>query len=308
MIQFAEVSKSYQQKLVLDGVCMEIPRGEIFGLLGPNGAGKTTLIRILNQILVADAGHIFLDNEPINRLHLKQIGYLPEERGLYKSMNVEAHLLFLAQLRGLSRSEALSNVTRWLKHFEIYDWKNKPIATLSKGMAQKVQFIASLVHEPKLLILDEPLSGFDPLNVDLILNEIKALKQKGTTIILSTHNMKSVDEVCDRVALLNKGKILVQDSVQHLRRNHSKGLIFVRFKGNMVGFANALWTDFTLLDQKEVEEGVFECTLQIRGSHTLNDLMRSLQDHVSIQHLSEILPSMQEVFVDMITQKVSENE
>ncbi len=308
MIQFAEVSKSYQQKLVLDAVCMEIPRGEIFGLLGPNGAGKTTLIRILNQILVADAGHIFLDNEPINRLHLKQIGYLPEERGLYKSMNVGAHLLFLAQLRGLSRSEALSNVTRWLKHFEIYDWKNKPIATLSKGMAQKVQFIASLVHEPKLLILDEPLSGFDPLNVDLILNEIKALKQKGTTIILSTHNMKSVDEVCDRVALLNKGKILVQDSVQHLRRNHSKGLIFVRFKGNMVGFANALWTDFTLLDQKEVEEGVFECTLQIRGSHTLNDLMRSLQDHVSIQHLSEILPSMQEVFVDMITQKVSENE
>lgn len=308
MIQFAEVSKSYHQKLVLDGVSMEISRGEIFGLLGPNGAGKTTLIRILNQILDADAGHILMDNQPINRLHLKQIGYLPEERGLYKSMNVEAHLLFLAQLRGLRRSEALSNVTRWLKHFEIYDWKNKPIATLSKGMAQKVQFIASLVHEPMLLILDEPLSGFDPLNVDLILNEIKALKQKGTTIVLSTHNMKSVDEVCDQVALLNMGKILVQDSVQHLRRNHSKGLIFVRFKGNMVGFANALWTDFTLLDQKEVEDGVFECTLQIRGSHTLNDLMRSLQDHVSIQHLSEILPSMQEVFVDIITQKVSENE
>ncbi|MEN9968636.1 MAG: hypothetical protein RIR94_815, partial [Bacteroidota bacterium] len=303
MIKVAQISKSYQRKLVLDNVSFEVPKGQIFGLLGPNGAGKTTLIRMLNQMLSPDAGSIYFDGQLLQASHLQQIGYLPEERGLYKSMGVRAHLLFLAQLRGLTKQAAAQHVDQWLAHFEIQDWQNKRIAMLSKGMAQKVQFIAALVHQPQLLILDEPLSGFDPLNVELIMNEIKALKEKGTTIILSTHNMKSVDEICDHAALLHQGKLLAQDAVLQLRQAHAKGRIFVRFKGNMLSFANALWTDFTLLEQNERSEGVFECTLQIRGASTVNDLMRSLQAHVEVEHLELLLPSMQEVFVDLITQK-----
>jgi ABC-2 type transport system ATP-binding protein len=307
MIKVAQISKSYQRKLVLDNVSFEVPKGQIFGLLGPNGAGKTTLIRMLNQMLSPDAGSIYFDGQLLQASHLQQIGYLPEERGLYKSMGVRAHLLFLAQLRGLTKQAAAHHVDHWLAHFEIQDWQNKRIATLSKGMAQKVQFIAALVHQPQLLILDEPLSGFDPLNVELIMNEIKALKEKGTTIILSTHNMKSVDEICDHAALLHQGKLLAQDAVLQLRQAHAKGRIFVRFKGNMLSFANALWTDFTLLEQKERSEGVFECILQIRGASTVNDLMRSLQAHVEVEHLELLLPSMQEVFVDLITQKETQD-
>jgi ABC-2 type transport system ATP-binding protein len=258
-------------------------------------------------MLSPDAGSIYFDGQLLQTSHLQQIGYLPEERGLYKSMDVRAHLLFLAQLRGLTKQDAAQNVDHWLTHFEIQDWQNKRIATLSKGMAQKVQFIAALVHQPQLLILDEPLSGFDPLNVELIMNEIKALKEKGTTIILSTHNMKSVDEICDHAALLHQGKILAQDAVLHLRQAHTKGRVFVRFKGNMLSFANALWTDFTLLEQKERTEGIFECILQIRGTSTVNDLMRSLQANVEVEHLELLLPSMQEVFVDLITQKETQD-
>jgi ABC-2 type transport system ATP-binding protein len=307
MIKVAQISKSYQRKLVLDNVSFEVPKGQIFGLLGPNGAGKTTLIRILNQMASPDAGSVSFDGQLLNERHLPLIGYLPEERGLYKNMAVRAHLLFLAQLRGLNKTTAAQNVDQWLQHFEIQDWQNKRIATLSKGMAQKVQFIAALVHQPQLLILDEPLSGFDPLNVELIMNEIKALKEKGTTIILSTHNMKSVDEICDHAALLHQGKLLAQDAVLQLRQAHAKGRVFVRFKGNMLSFANALWTDFTLLEQKERSEGVFECILQIRGASTVNDLMRSLQAHVEVEHLELLLPSMQEVFVDLITQKETQD-
>lgn len=307
MIKVAQVSKSYQRKLVLDDVSLEVSKGQIFGLLGPNGAGKTTLIRILNQMASPDVGSVTFDGQLLGERHLPLIGYLPEERGLYKNMAVRAHLLFLAQLRGLSKTTAAQNVDHWLAHFDIQDWQNKRIATLSKGMAQKVQFIAALVHQPQLLILDEPLSGFDPLNVELIMNEIKALKAQGTTIILSTHNMKSVDEICDHAALLHQGQILAQDTVQHLRRTHAKGRIFVRFRGHMLAFANALWTDFTLLEQKETEPGLFDCVLQIRGERSVNDLMRSLQDQVNVEHIELLLPSMQEVFVDLINQKENQD-
>ena len=307
MIKVAQVSKSYQRKLVLDDVSLEVSKGQIFGLLGPNGAGKTTLIRILNQMASPDAGSVTFDGQLLGERHLPLIGYLPEERGLYKNMAVRAHLLFLAQLRGLNKTMAAQNVDRWLQHFEIQDWQNKRIATLSKGMAQKVQFIAALVHQPQLLILDEPLSGFDPLNVELIMNEIRALKTQGTTIILSTHNMKSVDEICDHAALLHQGQILAQDTVQNLRRTHAKGRIFVRFRGHMLAFANALWTDFTLLEQKETEAGLFDCILQIRSERSVNDLMRSLQDQVAVEHIELLLPSMQEVFVDLINQKENQD-
>lgn len=235
--------------------------------------------------------------------HLQHIGYLPEERGLYKNMRVSEQLLFLARLRGLSKKDAQHNVQKWLAHFEIESWQDKRIATLSKGMAQKVQFIAALVHEPSLLILDEPLSGFDPMNVELIMNEIKKLKAKGCTILLSTHNMKSVDEICDAATLLHQGKVLAQDTIWNLRNQSSQPEIVVRFKGHMLAFANALWTDFELVQQTELQEGYFECLLRIRGERTVNDLMRSLQDQVAVERIEKRLPSMQEVFVDLISKK-----
>lgn len=301
MIQIEGVSKSYERKLVLDDVSISLTQGQIFGLLGPNGAGKTTLIRMLNQMIIPDSGHILFQGKPLTSAQLQQIGYLPEERGLYKSMEVEEQLLFLARLRGLSLKQAKFNVHKWLRHFEIESWRNKRIAALSKGMAQKVQFLAALIHEPTLLILDEPLSGFDPMNVELIMNEIKALKASGCTILLSTHNMKSVDEICDAAALLNQGKLLAQDNIWNLRSSSSKGEIQVRFEGNMLTFANALWTDFQLLEQQEISEGRFECLLRIRGEKTVNDLMRSLQDQVVVERIEKRLPSMQEVFIDFIS-------
>ena len=302
MIQIEGVSKSYQRKLVLDDVSISLTQGQIFGLLGPNGAGKTTLIRMLNQMISPDSGHILYQGKALSPTQLQNIGYLPEERGLYKSMGVEEHLLFLARLRGLPNKPAKINVDKWLNHFEIDSWRNKRIATLSKGMAQKVQFLAALVHEPELLILDEPLSGFDPMNVELIMNEIKALQTQGRTIILSTHNMKSVDEICDAAALLHQGKVLAQDNIWNLRSASSKGEIEVRFEGHMLAFANALWTDFELVEQKELSEGRYACLLRIRGERTLNDLMRSLQDQVVVERLEKRLPSMQEVFIDLISQ------
>jgi ABC-2 type transport system ATP-binding protein len=308
MIQIEGVSKSYQRKLVLDDVSISLAQGQIFGLLGPNGAGKTTLIRMLNLMITPDAGHVLYQGKPLVPAHLQSIGYLPEERGLYKNMEVAEHLLFLARLRGLSLLQAKTNVNKWLRHFEIESWRNKRIATLSKGMAQKVQFLAALVHEPALLILDEPLSGFDPMNVELILNEIKALKESGCTILLSTHNMKSVDEICDAAALLHQGKLLAQDNIWNLRSNSSKGEIAVRFEGHMLSFANALWTDFELVQQHEITEGRFECLLRIRGNKTVNDLMRSLQDQVAVERIEKRLPSMQEVFVDFISQNQQQHD
>ncbi|MEN9699522.1 MAG: hypothetical protein RLZZ301_720 [Bacteroidota bacterium] len=303
MIRIESLSKSFQQQLVLDAVSMHIPAGQIFGLLGPNGAGKTTLIRIINQMLPANDGQIYLNGQALQKKHLSEIGYLPEERGLYKNMRVGEQLLFFAQLRGFSRPDALLKVRYWLDRFDIRDWEHKRLAALSKGMAQKIQFIAALVHDPSILILDEPLSGFDPVNVDLIMNEMKALKAQGKTIILSTHNMKSVDEICDRAALLHQGKKIAEDSVWNLRDAHDKGQIIVRFKGHMLGFANALWTDFELLEQHEISEGRFECVLGIRGQQRVNDLMRALQDKVEVERIEKRLPSMQEVFIDSISGK-----
>ena len=196
MLAITDVSKSFNRKLALDAVSLNVQKGEIYGLLGPNGAGKTTLIRIINQIIEADKGTLRFDGKLMSNEHLRLIGYLPEERGLYKSMGVLEQLVFLAQLRGMSKENAVKSANFWLEKFDIKDWSKKRIEELSKGMAQKVQFIAAIVHEPELLILDEPLSGFDPLNVELILKELKELKAQGKTIILSTHNMRSVEEIC----------------------------------------------------------------------------------------------------------------
>lgn len=303
MLEINNLCKSFQRKIALDEVSLTVRKGEIYGLLGPNGAGKTTLIRIINQILEADRGTVRMNGQLMTQSQLAFIGYLPEERGLYKNMQVEEQLVFLAQLRGLTSKEAQRNVRHWLGKFEIMDWSSKRVESLSKGMAQKVQFIASLVHDPQLLVLDEPLSGFDPVNVELILTEMKALKASDKTIILSTHNMQSVDEICDRAALIHESKKLAEDTVWNLREQHNQGEYSVRFKGNMIGFVNALWTDFELLGHEEIGDNRFLAKLKMRGESQMNDLIKALVGKVDIELIEKKLPSMQEVFIDLIRGK-----
>lgn len=307
MIAITDVSKSFNRKLALDAVSLHVQKGEIYGLLGPNGAGKTTLIRIINQIIGADRGTLRFDGKLMCNEHLRLIGYLPEERGLYKSMGVLEQLVFLAQLRGMSKENAVKSANFWLEKFDIKDWSKKRIEELSKGMAQKVQFIAALVHEPDLLILDEPLSGFDPLNVELILNELKSLKSQGKTIILSTHNMRSVEEICDRAALIHHSKKLAEDSVWNLRAAQKSGEFSIRFSGNMIAFANALWTDFELIDKKELGDNRFLAVVKMRGNNQINDLLNALMGQIKIEAVEERIPTMQEVFMNLISGKEVQN-
>ena len=303
MLEINNLQKSFQRKIALDDISLSVGKGEIYGLLGPNGAGKTTIIRIINQIIEADSGTIRFNGQLMTQAQLAQIGYLPEERGLYKNMQVEEQLIFLAQLRGLTKNEAQRNVTHWLTKFGIQDWRSKRVESLSKGMAQKVQFIAALVHDPQLLVLDEPLSGFDPVNVELILTEMKELKASGKTIILSTHNMQSVDEICDRASLIHEAKKLAEDTVWNLREQHNQGEYSVRFKGNMIGFVNALWTDFELLGHEEIGDNRFMAKLKMRGASQMNDLINALVGKVELELIEKKLPSMQEVFIDIIRGK-----
>jgi ABC-2 type transport system ATP-binding protein len=303
MLEITDVSKSFNRKLALDAVSLHVQKGEIYGLLGPNGAGKTTLIRIINQIIEADKGILRFDGKLMSNEHLRLIGYLPEERGLYKSMGVLEQLVFLAQLRGMSKENAVKNANFWLEKLEIKDWSKKRIEELSKGMAQKVQFIAAMVHEPDLLILDEPLSGFDPLNVELILNELKTLKTQGKTIILSTHNMRSVEEICDRASLIHNSKKIAEDSVWNLRDSQKSGEFSLRFSGNMIAFANALWTDFELIDKKELGDDRFLAVVKMRGKNQINDLLNALMGQIKIEAVEERIPTMQEVFMNLIGRK-----
>jgi ABC-2 type transport system ATP-binding protein len=308
MLKVTEITKSFNRKFALDAVSMQMNKGEIFGLLGPNGAGKTTLIRIINQIIQKDSGTIHFDGKLMMEEHLRFIGYLPEERGLYKNMHVLDQLIFLAQIRGLNQTDAKRNANHWLEKFEIQDWSKKRIEELSKGMAQKIQFIAALLHEPDVLILDEPLSGFDPVNVELILNELKSLKEQGRTIILSTHNMRSVEEICDRAALIHQSKKIAEDTIWNLREAQKKGEFTIRFKGNMIAFANALWIGFELIEKKEIGEMRFETTVKMRGGNKIDDLLKSLMGNVEIEAVEERYPSMQEVFIELTQRKEVEDE
>jgi len=308
MIHIDQLSKSFNRKPALSDVSLTIPSGQIYGLLGPNGAGKTTLIRIMNQILKADQGIIQVDGKLLSANHWKDFGYLPEERGLYKSMSVSDTLVFLARLRGLTKYDAQESVRFWLEKFEISSWAKTKIEALSKGMAQKVQFIAAVVHQPNYLILDEPLSGFDPINVELILSELKSMKAEGKTIILSTHNMKSVEEICDHVALLHKSKLIAEGKVHALREKTINGEFIVRFSGNMIALANALWTEFELIDTKEIGENRFQIVVRQRGERTFEELASNLMGKLKLEAIEKRLPSMQEVFLELIAKEEMNNE
>ncbi len=303
MLEVKNISKSFYRKIALDDVSMTVNSGEIFGLLGPNGAGKTTLIRIINRIIEPDKGHIRFKGDIMTQQHLSQIGYLPEERGLYRSMTVEDHALFLGQLRGLSKNDVKRQLEYWLERFQITDWRKKRIEELSKGMAQKVQFICTVLHEPSLLILDEPFSGFDPINVELIKQELNEMRAKGKTIILSSHNMRSVEEICDRVALINHSRKIVEGRVSDLQEERKMGLYAVKFRGNMIAFVNALWTGFEIEDKDILGDDRFVVRVRMRGDSSFEDLLRVLMGQVKIEAAWEVLPSMQDVFIDLVKDK-----
>ncbi|MFZ9981032.1 MAG: ABC transporter ATP-binding protein [Cyclobacteriaceae bacterium] len=291
------IIKSYSGHTALDNVSFEIPAQSIFGLLGPNGAGKTTLIRIINQIIRADAGEIRLFDEILASRHIGMVGYLPEERGLYKKMKVGDQMLFLGQLKGLSRQESMKQIRYWFEYFEIKDWWSKKIEDLSKGMAQKIQFIGTILHQPKLIILDEPFSGFDPVNAQLITEVILDLRSKGATIVFSTHRMETVEALCDRALMINRSKKILEGSTQSIREQYRTGTFEVI---HATGDLNLDASRFRLLDQKPAEGGLIRSDISILDGSKGNALLQSLITSTDIHSFREKLPSMAEIFISLV--------
>ena len=278
-LEINNVSKSYGTKKVLNDISIKVPEKSIYGLLGPNGAGKTTLIRILNQITMPDSGQVLLNGKPLCPNDIANIGYLPEERGLYKKMKVGEQAVYLAQLKGMNRKDADKRLRQWFMKFEIASWWDKKVEELSKGMQQKVQFIVTVIHEPKLLIFDEPFSGFDPINVNLLKNEILELRDKGATILFSTHNMASVEELCDNIMLINKGEKILEGSVYDIKqqyKNHSYDIVYKSFDGG----------------------GETHLTV---SSANPNELIRDIIDKGELVSFNEILPSMNDIFINLVS-------
>jgi ABC-2 type transport system ATP-binding protein len=292
IIQIEGISKSYDGSQALSNVSLSIPRGSIFGLLGPNGAGKTTLLRILNQIIAKDEGEILLNGTPLQREHVRKLGYLPEERGLYKKMKVGKQIEYFAKLKGLSKNEARAKSDMWLKKLNLYEERNKRTMELSKGMQQKVQFIITVIHEPELMILDEPFSGFDPINAQLIKDEILALKKSGTTILLSTHRMENVEEICDNVALLNKSHKVLDGPINEVREAYKGNRYKIRCSSELSGSSN-----YEILKSKN-DNGKFEYVLKIQGDS--NDFLKEVLQQGEVYHFEEIIPSMEEIFFTVV--------
>jgi len=299
ILTIEHITKQYAAHRALDDVSMSIPAGSIFGLLGPNGAGKTSLIRIVTQITAPDSGKILFKGNPLTGEHIRHMGYLPEERGLYKKMEVGEQALYLGQLKGLSRSEAMKRLKFWFTKFEMENWWKKKVEELSKGMQQKVQFITTILHEPDFLILDEPFTGFDPINAEMVKNELLELSKKGATIVLSTHRMESVEELCSHIALINQSKKILDGSVKDIRRQSKSNSWEVHYTGNKIAFTNALWSGFELLDLSEDHDHNV-ARVKMIGSNTPNDLLQSLISQVQILGLKEIIPSMNDIFIQTV--------
>ena len=302
ILEVLDVRKAYANHVALDGVSLSIPEGSIFGLLGPNGAGKTSLIRIITQITGADEGEIRFRGERLNPNHIAQIGYLPEERGLYKKMKVGEQLLYLARLRGLSRADATGRIKQWLSRFEIKEWANKNVEDLSKGMQQKVQFIATVLHEPKLIILDEPFSGFDPINANLIKDEILELRNQGATIIFSTHRMESVEELCDNIALINRAHKVLDGPIGLIRDQFKTNTYEVEGQGKLM----VVHPDFEVVEQQERENGHFYARVQLHAGVRPNDLLRYLIGTVEVAAFREKIPSINEIFIRRVRETMPE--
>jgi len=297
------VSKRYSGHTALDRVSIEVPEQSIFGLLGPNGAGKTSLIRIINLITGPDEGKLWFRGEQLQQKHIHNIGYLPEERGLYRKMRVGEHALYLARLKGLSKREAHKKLKEWFDKFEIGGWWNKKVEELSKGMQQKLQFIVTVLHDPELLIFDEPFSGFDPINVELLKDEILKMRDNGTTIIFSTHNMASVEELCDHIALIDRSKKILDGRVQNIKKQYRSNTYRVTFNHLNGSLSSQLDERFELIEQGE-DEDIQMAKIRIAEGYHANDLLQVLVPKFNIQSFNEILPTMNDIFISV----VKENE
>lgn len=299
MLQVNHVSKQYAGHKALDDVSLHVPAHSIYGLLGPNGAGKTTLIRIINTITGPDSGEVLLKGKRITPEDALHIGYLPEERGLYKKMKVGEQALFLARLKGMSKNDALKALKFWFEKFEIQSWWNKKVEELSKGMAQKVQFITTVLHEPELLILDEPFSGFDPVNAELIKKEILALRDKGTTIILSTHNMASVEELCENISLINQSHIVLQGNVEEIRAAHSTNTFLLATHDTLA--AENLATEGIVITPQNGKNKLNRYAISKPADMSNNKLLGLLLDNCSVTSFEEVLPTMNEIFIKTVS-------
>lgn len=295
VLKISNISKSYSAHQALKNVSLEVPEGSIFGLLGPNGAGKTTLIRIINQIIEADEGEILLHGEKLTENHIRTIGYLPEERGLYKKMKVGDQLIYLGQLRGLSRKDATQQGKRWCKKLDILDWWGKKIEDLSKGMAQKIQFISTVMHDPKLIILDEPFSGFDPVNAELIKDEILELRYMGATIIFSTHRMESVEQLCDHIALINKSEKILDGPKHQIKEDNRDGTYTIEYHGELRENGQ-----FQVLSTKVIARDLNHSVIQFSAEGNPNDLIKELVSQVEIHAFVERIPSMNDIFISKV--------
>jgi|TARA_Y100000114_G_scaffold24448_1_gene20142 ABC-2 type transport system ATP-binding protein len=295
ILEANHVTKRYAEHTALNDVSISIPKQSIFGLLGPNGAGKTTLIRIVNQIIMADEGQVLINGEKLEPKHIGVIGYLPEERGLYKKMKVGEQLLYLAQLKGLSTPEAKRRIKFWLDKLGLYDWAGKKVEDLSKGMAQKIQFIATVLHEPQLLILDEPFSGFDPVNANLIKDEIFELREKGATVIFSTHRMESVEQLCDHIALINKSQKILDGPKNDIRNSYKLNQYEVTFKGTLQSGVS-----LSVLKEEVSDMGLNKAIIESKNGESPNELLKELINKIEVHSFVEIIPSINDIFINIV--------
>lgn len=300
LIECKNVCKNFGTKVALDNVSLDVPEGKIYGLLGPNGAGKTTMIRIINRITIPNSGEVLFNGRPITQRDVEKIGYLPEERGLYRKMEVGDQAMYLAQLKGMSEKDARAELKKWFVKFGIQDWWKKKVEELSKGMAQKVQFITTVVHKPSLMILDEPFSGFDPVNAELIRKEILELKEQGATIILSTHNMESVEELCDNIALINKSHLVLSGGVDEIRRQYGNNHVELIYSGeNVLAPAEGLFSVISDDDDNGRHTAVLSLDHEGLGNEVLTAV---IGQGLLVNSFKELLPRMNDIFIKLVTE------
>lgn len=300
LIECKNVCKNFGTKVALDNVSLDVPEGKIYGLLGPNGAGKTTMIRIINRITIPNSGEVLFNGRPITQRDVEKIGYLPEERGLYRKMEVGDQAMYLAQLKGMSEKDARAELKKWFVKFGIQDWWKKKVEELSKGMAQKVQFITTVVHKPSLMILDEPFSGFDPVNAELIRKEILELKEQGATIILSTHNMESVEELCDNIALINKSHLVLSGGVDEIRRQYGNNHVELIYSGeNVLAPVEGLFSVISDADDNGRHTAVLSLDHERLGNEVLTSV---IGQGLLVNSFKELLPRMNDIFIKLVTE------
>jgi ABC-2 type transport system ATP-binding protein len=300
MLSIRNIVKQYAGHTALSDVSLEVKSGQVFGLLGPNGAGKTSLIRIITQITAPDSGEVYFNGEKLNQSHIERIGYMPEERGLYKKMEIGEQMVYLARLKGLSHDEATRRLKTWFEKLGMETWWKMKIEELSKGMQQKAQFVATVLHEPDLIILDEPFSGFDPVNAEIIKNEILELNKKGATILFSTHRMESVEELCDAIALINKSKKILDGPIREIKKAYRNDIYLVEYEGETLSFNGT--APFELIGEETVDELLHTIKIKLKQGLISNDVLQYLIPKTRVNRLQEVIPSMNEIFIEKVNQ------